>query len=111
MQNQNKVFETKDINDNKFLAMISYLGILCLVPLFLKKDSAFVQAHAKMGFVLFIGEVILSFVNIIPFLGQMIWFFGSIGFLIVCIKAMIRAWHGEYWAIPYFEDYAKKIKL
>ncbi|MFA6536935.1 MAG: hypothetical protein WCT18_00875 [Patescibacteria group bacterium] len=111
MPNQTKVFETKDVNENKIFAVIAYLGFLCFVPLLMKKDSPFAQAHARMGFVLFVGEVILSFINIIPILGQMIWFFGIIGFFVICFKAMTRAWRGEYWAIPYFEDYAKKIKI
>ncbi|MFH0780327.1 MAG: hypothetical protein V1928_05795, partial [Parcubacteria group bacterium] len=55
--------------DDRAFAAISYISILCLVSLLLKKDSQFVQFHAKQGVVLLIAEVILWFVNIIPFFG------------------------------------------
>lgn len=35
--------------DNKFMAVLSYLGILVLVPIFGGKDSKFVQYHASQG--------------------------------------------------------------
>lgn len=38
------------------LAVISYLGILCLVPLLTKKDDKFTQFHAKQGLALLIAE-------------------------------------------------------
>ncbi|MEA3293262.1 MAG: hypothetical protein U9P88_02280, partial [Patescibacteria group bacterium] len=43
---------------NNTLAIISYLGIFCLVPLLLKEKNDFVKFHAKQGLVLFIGEFI-----------------------------------------------------
>ena len=78
---QHEVFEQKDIDDSKAFAAIGYLGILCFVPLLLKKDSPYAQFHGKQGLVLFIAEVVLFFINIIPVLGQLVWLFASIVFL------------------------------
>lgn len=108
---QPKSMDPKDIVDNKLFAAIGYLGVFCLVPLFLKKDSPYAQFHGRQALVLFIAEIIVSFVNIIPFLGQLIWFFGSIVFLIVSVVGIIKAWQGECWEIPYISGYAKKISL
>ena len=47
----------EDIQQNKAIAAIGYISILCFVPLLLKKDSAFAQFHAKQGLALFIVEV------------------------------------------------------
>jgi len=100
------------LNDgDKVLAAISYLGILCLVPLFLKKSSPYVQYHAKQGLVLLIAEIIVSFVNIIPILGQVVWFFALILFTLISIVGLIKAWYGVYWKMPVISEYAKKIKL
>ena len=41
--------DPREVEANKVLAAISYLGLLCLVPLFLKKSSPYVQFHAKQG--------------------------------------------------------------
>jgi len=101
----------KDINDNKVFAAIGYLGILCLLPILLKKDSKYAQFHGKQALVLFIAEVAVMFVNIIPFLGQLVWFFASIFFLIISIVGIIKSLQGEYWEMPILGEYAKKIKL
>lgn len=97
-------FDPKDIEANKVMAALSYFWILCLIPLLTKKDSPFVQAHAKQGVVLFIAEIILTF---IPVLG---WFLNLV-LAVVSILAIIKAVQGEYWEIPLVSDVAKKINL
>lgn len=42
--------EVKDAQDNKFMGILSYVGVLCLIPLFGAKNSPFAQYHAKQGF-------------------------------------------------------------
>jgi len=42
-------FDETDIEQNKAFALISYLGILSLIPYFFKKDSKFAQYHAVQG--------------------------------------------------------------
>ncbi len=48
-----------DAEENKGMAIIAYLWILCLVPLLAKKDSPYAQYHAKQGLILFIADIIL----------------------------------------------------
>ncbi|MBT4722675.1 DUF4870 domain-containing protein [Candidatus Falkowbacteria bacterium] len=108
---QHEVFEQKDIDDSKAFAAIGYLGILCFVPLLLKKDSPYAQFHGKQGLVLFIAEVVLFFINIIPVLGQLVWLFASIVFLIISVIGLLKAWNGESWELPILGEYARKIKL
>lgn len=55
------------------MALLSYLGLLCLVPLMARKEDRFVQFHAKQGLVLFIGEMGTMVFTWIPYIG---WFFG-----------------------------------
>ncbi len=50
-------FEQTDIESNKVLAVLSYLGILVLVPIFAGKNSKFARYHANQGLVLAIAEV------------------------------------------------------
>lgn len=49
-------FEEEDINNNSFLALLSYIGILAFIPYFIKTDSKFVKFHAKEGLNLLIIE-------------------------------------------------------
>src|SRR5205823_3807031 len=61
-------------SDRTIMLVLSYLGILCLIPLLMKKDDPEVQWHAKNGTVLFGAEVVVFIVRImlifirIPFL-------------------------------------------
>ena len=58
-------FNPTDIQQNKFMAILSYFGILALIPYFGAKQSPYAQYHAKQGMNLMlvdIGVGILSFI-------------------------------------------------
>ncbi len=96
--------DKQDIEQNKVLAAIGYLGLLFVVPLFAAKQSKFAQFHAKQGLVLFVIELVLGF---IPFIG---WA-AELVLLCVSIYALLQAMSGKYWELPYLGQYAKKINL
>ena len=105
-------FDPKDIEENKAIAAIGYISILCLVPLILKKDSRFAYEHGKQGFVLFIAELIVWALGLLPVIG---WFIigpiGTVLCIIVAIIALLKALNGEFWEIPYIGTYREKIKI
>ena len=103
--------DKKDVEANKLIAAIGYLGILCLVPLLGKKDSAFAQFHGKQGLAIFIVWIVLWVVNIVPILGQLVFMVGSIGLFILVVMGIIHAMNGEMWEVPVLGKYAKMIKL
>lgn len=49
-------FDQKDISDNKAMAILSYLSLLVLIPIFAAKNSKFARFHANQGLVLLIAE-------------------------------------------------------
>ncbi|MFH1078456.1 MAG: DUF4870 domain-containing protein [Patescibacteria group bacterium] len=100
-------FDPKDIEENKILACLSYVGILFLIPLLAKKDSKFCQEHGKQGLVLFIAWIIGSFVFWFPIIG---WTLG-LAFFIVDVIAFVKCLMGEFWEIPLIGPYRKKINL
>jgi uncharacterized membrane protein len=105
------VFEEHDIQDNKVIAALSYLGLLVLVPLLAKKDSLFCQFHAKQGLVLLIAWVIIGAVAVIPILGWIIGIVGSI-FLFVCfIMGLVNALSGQAGELPLIGQYASYFNL
>jgi len=99
--------EDKDILENKSIAVLSYLWILCLIPLLTKKDSKFVQFHAKQGLVLLIIEIAGTLIYWFPILGQLF----ALLLLIVSITGVIKTLNGESWKIPYIYDLSKKINI
>jgi len=98
-----KADENKDIFDNKVIAAFSYIWILFLIPLLLKKESKFCQFHAKQGLVLFIFSLVAWF----PLFG---WLIG-LAIVIFSVIGIIKALAGERWEAPLIYDLSKKINL
>ncbi|MFA5996088.1 MAG: hypothetical protein WCW27_04460 [Patescibacteria group bacterium] len=101
--NNDLQFDAKDIADNKTMAMLSYIGILVLIPLLTKKDSKFAQAHAKQGLVMAVAMMLY----IIPVAG---WIIGTIA-LVLDVIALVSALQGKFWKIPGAYDLSQKLKI
>lgn len=104
-------FDQKDVDENKLIAALSYLGLLCLIPLLAKKDSKFAQEHGKQGLVLVIAWVVIWVVGVIPILGWIVGFFGSIILLIVNLIALGKTLMGGFWEIPVLGKYRHQFKI
>lgn len=107
-------------SDRTLWIVLSYLGILSLIPYFAKKDDPDqeVRWHAKNGLGLFIAEVIvwavfmaLGFALRNSFAGCgigviqcVLW----IGFLVISIICIIKGINGQRYRIPVVTDFAEK---
>ena len=91
-------------NDSKLFAALSYLWLLSVVMLVLKKDDEFVKFHAKQGTVIFVVSIILWFIPIIGWLLQ-------IAVLIAVVIGFLKAYSGERFKLPVIGDLADKINL
>jgi len=109
--NEKKMGQDNEVQEGKVFAVIGYLGILCLVPLLLKKNNKFALFHGKQGLVLFIGEVGASLINIIPILGQIIWILAVMVFGILSLVGIVQSLMGNYWKMPIIGEIAEKISL
>lgn len=90
-------------SDSKLMGALSYLWILSVVMLVIKKDDEFVKFHARQGLILFI----ISFVGFIPVIGWII----DILVVIMVIVGFFKALSGEKWKMPLIGDIAAKINL
>jgi len=91
-------------NDSKLFAALSYLWLLSVVMLVLKKDDEFVKFHAKQGTVIFVASIILWFIPIIGWLLQ-------IAVLIAVVIGFLKAYSGERFKLPVIGDLADKINI
>lgn len=96
-----------DVEINKNVAILSYVWILCLVPLLGKKNSKFAQFHAKQGLVLFVLEIIASLIIWFPFFGQLFMLI----LIVVSVMGIVKVLNGEWWKIPFIYGWSKKINL
>ena len=103
--------EDKVVQEGKIFAVIGYLGILCLIPLLFKKENKFALFHGKQGLVIFIGEVALGIISVVPFLGWLVGFFGVLIFGILSLIGIVQALMGNYWRVPLVADLADKFNI
>ena len=99
--------EKRDIQENKTIAMLSYLGILFIIPMLLKPKSEFVKFHIKQGIVLTIGWVIGMVLYPIFGLG----FFVHIAIVIFSIMGIINVSEGKMKDLPIVSDLAQKLNF
>ena len=97
--------------------MLSYLGILVLVPIFAAKDSAYARFHANQGLLLIIAAVAWSVaVNIVTGILRAIWSWlgnlvggllgiASIVFLAAVVVGIINAVGGKAKELPFIGKY------
>lgn len=97
-------FDPADIEKNKTMAILSYLGFLFLVPLLAAKDSPFAKFHANQGLVLFIFDIIVTVVStilgILPFIGWLISLLLYAVVLVFVILGIINAAGGKAKQLP-----------
>ena len=103
--------------DRTIFLVLSYLGILFLIPLLAKKDDAEVQWHAKNGMVLVFAEVAGVIVRIAlgyagvglgclsGVVGCLIWCV----FLAISVICIVKAVSGQRFRIPVMTDLAEKM--
>ncbi len=98
----------KQVIEGKVFAILSYLSILCIIPLLFKKDNAFVLAHGKQGLVIFIGEVGLFIIHIIfPWILKL----GIFVLFVLSFIGIIAVLKGRYIELPVISGIAEKITL
>jgi uncharacterized membrane protein len=101
------------------MLVLSYLGILALIPLLIKKDDREIQWHAKNGLFLFIAYFVLAIVIwalqwgagdimgvgcALSLVGCALW----IAYLVVIIMAIVKAVKGQRMRIPFVSEFADK---
>jgi uncharacterized membrane protein len=101
-----KVASKEDIEKNKLNAILSYLGILIIVPLVSDdaKKSPYAKFHLNQGLVLLIASVVMSFVWAIPILGWIVGFFGGIFVFVLWIMGIVSAAQGQMKRLPLIGD-------
>ena len=108
----NMVEISKHTGEEKFFALLSYLGVfplfpipLFLIPLLIKKDHIWIHRHAKQGFFVFLAIALLGW---IPLIGWII----AIFYMILSVVEMIKILQDKpYWKMPFIGDIAEKVKI
>lgn len=109
-------FDEVDIEQNKVMALLSYLGILVLIPIFAAKESKYARFHANQGLVLCIAAVLYGvaysiLTSIILAISWRLYFLVSligllsIVFVVLAVIGIINALNGKAKELPIIGKY------
>ncbi len=101
-------FDPQDINDNKGMSVLAYIGFLFLIPLLACPNSKYARYHTNQGLVLFLLELAIGVVTgifgIIPIagliIGGLLSAVGGIFTLVLMIMGIINAAQGQAKELP-----------
>ena len=88
---------------SKILAALGYLFvIIAIVMMFVDpyKDEKFVKFHAVQAIAIWIAEVVVSIILVIPILGWLVYAAAALFLFVVAIIGLVKAFQGEYYEIP-----------
>lgn len=109
-------YDKSDIENNKVMAVLAYLGILVLIPIFAAKNSKYARYHANQGLILLIVCVIWSIIygvltsvilsiswrlySLVSIIGLVSWVF-----VILAIIGIVNAVSGKAKELPVIGKY------
>lgn len=104
--------------DARTVAVIAYLTIIGLIIAFLlnnEKKDAFASYHIKQSLGLTVASLALFVIGMLPILGWIISFLGSILLLVLWIMGLINAANHKKEPVPllgkYFEDWFRNMQI
>ena len=91
--------DPEDVEKNKVMAILAYIGILVLIPIFAAKDSKFAKFHANQGLVLFLLAIVVSALAKLNVIG---WLFGIVDVVVVilAVVGIVYAAQGKAKELP-----------
>ena len=111
--------QEEDIRKNKGMALLSYLGILVVIPMVFGLHSKFVRHHANQGLILFTLEIIAwagcntvmllgyplvhlsAMVYLTSLIGGLIW----LGFTLLALMGLLHVAGDSYASLPVIGEY------
>lgn len=85
-------------SESNLLAALSYMWLLCLIPLFFGRKNPFVQFHARQGAVLLVLELLFGWFPIFLII-----------FIVASLIGILKALQGEKWSMPIVKTILEKV--
>jgi uncharacterized membrane protein len=103
--------EPVQVNNNMLMGILSYIGVLVLIPFLMEKHDPFVRFHVKQGLVLAVIGVAMWVV------GNMLWIIWplvmivNVGLLVLSIMGIINVVNKRQVALPLVGHFADKFTI
>ena len=100
-------YDPNDIQNNQLMAILAYIWLLVLVPIFMAKESKFARFHANQGLVLCIASIALGIISasfcwipVVKYIVSIICGLAGLGVLILAILGIVNAAQGRAKELP-----------
>ncbi len=100
---KNEIKKIPPTTDRNLMAALSYVWGLSIVMLVIKRNSPFIQFHAKQG-------IVLMIISILWFIAVIGWLIGFLAFIGMFVGFM-NAWQGKEFQIPVVYRWSQKVHL
>ena len=94
------------VKNNNLWSILSYVPILCLIPLIQDEGDIALRQHARQGVVLMLLEIIIC-ILLIPGVTTVLLVVGLCICLLFAVIGAVSAAQGKYWRIPIISDIAE----
>ena len=94
---------------SRVMAALSYMGILCFIPLVMVKDDEFVYFHAKQGLVIWMWGVVATGAFFLPGIGKWFFSFSAITAVLFSVIGLSAVLLGRAWKLPIIHNIANRI--
>lgn len=102
--NGGNYMDPNDVQQNKVMAVLAYIGILFLVPLLAAPNSQYARFHANQGLVLFLVDIVVGIVSVIlafvPFVGAILGSLLGLAVFVLMILGIVNAATGKANELP-----------
>ena len=110
-----EIEETKELEEyikkGRWLAWLSYFGLLMIIPAVIYKDNPFVVYHVKQGLVLAMLNVLLAFLLIVLQTDKTIDLLANIFTMFLMITGILNAISGKMKPLPVIGEIAENLNL
>ena len=96
-------------NRTRLYAIMSYLGILCFVPMLMNRDDEYVYFHAKQGLVIWMWSVLAMFALYVPGIGKFLFSFSAMGVVLYSVIGIVSVVLNRAWKLPLIHSIARLV--
>lgn len=107
--NDSEVLQKGSTLSSRIMALISYLGVLSLVPLVVNRKDPYVQFHARQGVLIWMWEVLAIYTLLLPAVGKFFFKFSSLACLVLSVLGVVSVLLGRAWKFPMIGAWAEKL--
>lgn len=98
----------EEIRDGAPFAALSYFFFLWILTFIWKKENRFAHFHAKQGIAIFVGEIGIGVLSLMPFIGVVFYGAGLLLFLFLSLYGIYYALTGRMKRIPFISNVADR---